>query len=279
MAQQYSDPFPAVRKGYIVSSVKKPRCEYVTRTGNQCMKNALEGENNCMQHRRLQRSPQITELPPSPKHSNPRVPHPETPSQQETSDKQSTPFQLTPQQIAANERLRQHLNSMEDISSENQRGELNQKREEEMAEEAPAAPKFDPRSFRSKAVDMALADEQEYYEQENRRQAVSLNPVVGVMCGGYYIGASVLEDASKRFMSRPLTGFESQLRANPEVQEYLPIVMQNIADSWGVTEISPEKALIMATAMVAFSCYVSSVPIPQEKKQEMPDELVPEESL
>jgi len=126
---------------------------------------------------------------------------------------------------------------------------------------------------------MALADEKEYYEQEEGRQAVPLNPAVGLMCGGYYMAASAVEDASKRFMSRPLTGFEMRLRSNPEVQEYLPIVMQNLADSWGVSEVSPEKALVMATAMVAFGCYISSVPVPQENREEPEDDLAPEESL
>lgn len=112
-------------------------------------------------------------------------------------------------------------------------------------------------------------DTSEY--EEAVQTAITQNPIVGVLCGGYYMGASIAEALSGAYLPRPLTGFEQKLRANPEIQKYLPIVMQNLADEWGIGNISPEKALIVATASIAFGCFITSEPIQREPPQQQSD--------
>lgn len=240
---------------------------HITRSGNKCTKNALDGMKMCKQHQDLVQN-RIVELSPSPPpmqypipQQPPQQPHPlQLPSQHKT-------FQLSKEQVEANERLHNFLNRVEDnTTSTTSSAKVEEEMPEEMEEEPQSqnqsqAPRFDPRSFKSKAVDLALEEEYEPSYDTPHQQIITENPAVGLMCGGYFIAAGFLEQYSKTRLKKPLTGFERRLRESPEIQMYLPIVMQNLADKYGLEKVvTPEMALLGATATIALSCYASSEP-------------------
>ena len=285
MAQQSSPRFQQTAKGFVLLSEPKPKCVNVTRTGARCTKNSLEGTNRCKQHQGLVEN-RFTELPSQPL-TSPQIPSNSTspPLPQTTPPSEpAVTFQLSPAQKEANEKLHRRLNMVEEGSSQAY-SEPEPQMETEV--EVPLNPAylpqpptqpFDPRSFKSKAVEMALeegSDDGSYYGEEPR-EVTTMSPGVGLACGGYYMLAGIIEDASRTFMSRPLTGFERKLRASPEVQTYLPIVMQKLLEKYGLGEVSPETALLGATATIAFGCYITSPPnAPAEESAE----FTAEESL
>lgn len=227
----------------------------------------------CKQHQDLVQN-RIVEIPPSPPpqfrpppmqypipQQPPQQPHPlQLPSQHKT-------FQLSKEQVEANERLHNFLNRVEDnTTSTTSSAKVEEEMPEEMEEEPQnqeqtQGPRFDPRSFKSKAVDLALEEEYEPSYDAPHQQIITDYSPVSVMCDGYFMAAGVAEYYSRTRLKKPLTGFERRLRESPGVQLYLPIVMEKFAEKHDLKKmLTPEWALLVATATVALSCYASSEP-------------------
>lgn len=290
------------------ASAKKQQCEYVTRNGKglKCPQNATNGPF-CKRHAASRLPPQIPtqpsriiELPPTPpqlQSSTDQLNFIQSNILQQPVPQQQTVFQLTPEQMAASERLRMQLLEVSEGSEETvptqppppqsypshpqyQRPQPIQEpqyQEEEVEEE------FDPQSYRSEAIDMALQVDKPvamYTSQEGLLAAQKARR--DIMSRGYYTVFGAIEVIGTMYGVNRLHGMTSNLQQNESITEIMPYAMDEAAQRLGIKEeMSPMTSLLVATAMTVATTLLVN-PGATEKsstgKIELP-EVVPEEII
>lgn len=153
---------------------------------------------------------------------------------------------------------------------------------EEMEEES-ELPEFNPASYKSKAISMAMEDADSMDSDDvngNVNVRVMDNGEVWdssqirrtIMSEGYYVMFSAIEGVSCKY-GRNITGLTSRLRASEAIQTSLPYAMDDLAAKMGVGgEFSPSTALLVATVAILAQTFANPDQ-PLVPKQTFPQSL------
>ena len=153
---------------------------------------------------------------------------------------------------------------------------------EEMEEES-ELPEFNPASYKSKAISMAMEDADSMDSDDvngNVNVRVMDNGEVWdssqirrtIMSEGYYVMFSAIEGVSCKY-GRNITGLTARLRASEAIQTSLPYAMDDLAAKMGVGgEFSPSTALLVATVAILAQTFANPDQ-PLVPKQTFPQSL------
>lgn len=155
---------------------------------------------------------------------------------------------------------------------------------EEMEEES-ELPEFNPASYKSKAISMAMEDADSMDSDDVNVRVMDNGEVWDssqirrtIMSEGYYAMFSAIEGVSCKY-GRNITGLTARLRASEAIQTSLPYAMDDLASKMGVAgEFSPSTALLVATAGILAQTFanpdqplVLKQTFPQPLDTSMPD--------
>lgn len=134
---------------------------------------------------------------------------------------------------------------------------------EEMEEES-ELPEFNPASYKSKAISMAM-DDADSMDSDDVNVRVMDNGEVWdsshirrtIMSEGYYTVFSMIEGMSCKY-GRNISGLTNRLRTSEAIQMSLPYAMDDLAAKMGAGgEFSPSTALMVATAGILAQSFMT----------------------
>lgn len=239
----------------------------------KCPNWAYNGDRLCKKHSVL-----VVQAPESPPKKQKRAKIEEVIEEPE----EVTPkFELTEEQKKASQRMSKLIKEVpvdgqgsktSSLDSAASKFRKNQKVKEEPVEEEEEiyqeeseppseVPEFKAASYKSKAISMAIEDDNEYDDYVEEEQKAVWDPrakINGTMCNGYFIVCAGIEAAGIKY-GKNVSGLTRRLRENREVNEVLPFAMDQLMEQLKITgeSISPLVALLIATGSVALGTFLS----------------------
>lgn len=137
--------------------------------------------------------------------------------------------------------------------------------------------KFDPRSYRSDAIDMALhVNDEEYQERGPSPREICREVRRHTMSKTYFTMFGLIELVGTSYGIDRLHGITANLQNDSGVTTILPLAMDELAARVGIAEdMSPSASLLVATSMVLIGT-LCTPPAPGTQLQRVTSEKMPE---
>lgn len=250
----------------------------------KCPNYVYTDDPNCKKHMMMKTIAQAQENPQEKKLKKPKIVEID---EKEPEEQEEIPvkFELSESQKKASMRLKSQIREVsldEQSSKTNSRGsedsrsrpnkretqyqklptETEEEYEMEEMEEESELPEFNPASYKSKAISMAMDDVDESEDVKVRVMDDgevwdSLQIRRTVMGEGYYMLFSLIEGVSCKY-GRNISGLTNRLRASEAIQASLPYAMDDIALKTGIgKDFSPSTALMVATAGILAQSFMT----------------------